>query len=36
LIRAWRIGETYDSDDEVPAKLARMLPNLAEYRARLD
>jgi hypothetical protein len=35
LIRAWRIGETYDNDDEFPVKLARMLPNLAEYRARL-
>jgi hypothetical protein len=35
LTRAWRIGETYDHDDEIPATLARMLPNLGEYRARL-
>jgi hypothetical protein len=35
LIRAWRIGETYDDDDDIPAVLGRMLPNLGEYRARL-
>ena len=35
LTRAWRIGETYDNDDEIAATLTRMLPNLGEYRARL-
>ena len=35
LTRAWRIGETYNDDDEIPATLARMLSNLGEYRARL-
>lgn len=35
LTRAWRIGETYDHDDDIPATLTRMLPNLGEYRARL-
>jgi hypothetical protein len=35
LTRAWRIGETYDHDDEIPATLARMLPNLGAYRTRL-
>jgi UDP-N-acetylglucosamine:LPS N-acetylglucosamine transferase len=36
LTRAWRIGETYDDDDEIPATLTRMLSNLGEYRARLQ
>jgi UDP-N-acetylglucosamine:LPS N-acetylglucosamine transferase len=35
LTRAWRIGETYETDDAIPATLERMLPNLGEYRARL-
>jgi UDP-N-acetylglucosamine:LPS N-acetylglucosamine transferase len=35
LTRAWGIGETYDDDEEIPAKLAHMLSNLGEYRARL-
>jgi hypothetical protein len=35
LTRAWRIGETYDQADDIPVTLARMLPNLGEYRARL-
>ncbi len=35
LTRSWRIGETYDGDDEIPATLTRMLSNLGEYRARL-
>ncbi|MEO8361011.1 MAG: hypothetical protein ABI672_13355 [Vicinamibacteria bacterium] len=35
LTRAWRIGEAYDRDDEIPATLSRMLTNLGEYRARL-
>jgi hypothetical protein len=35
LTRAWRIGEAYDHDDEIPATLSRMLTNLGEYRARL-
>ncbi len=35
LTRAWRIGETYETNNEIPAMLARMLPNLDEYRARL-
>jgi len=35
LTRAWRIGETYDHHEEIPATLGRMMPNLGEYRARL-
>ena len=35
LTRAWRIGETYDRDEEIAATLARMLPNLGKYRDRL-
>ena len=35
LVRAWRIGETYADDAEIPAILGRMLPNLGEYRGRL-
>ncbi len=35
LTRAWRIGETYDDDAEIPTTLRRMLPRLAAYRAKL-
>jgi len=35
LTRAWRIGETYEQNTEIPEKLVSMLSRLEEYRARL-
>jgi hypothetical protein len=35
LLEAWRIGETYRSEYEIPSILAAMLPRLGEYRERI-
>jgi hypothetical protein len=36
LMRLWKVGETYDAEREIPARVRSMLPRLAEYRARLQ
>ena len=35
LLEAWRIGETYRSENQIPSILGAMLPRLSEYRERI-